>query len=47
MEKEVGGNFLSEILRPKDLAFVISFDVDSNLLQDFTNSSRLLAGGPE
>jgi hypothetical protein len=42
MEKEVGGNFLGEILRPKDLAFVISFDVDSNLLQDFTNSSRRL-----
>src|ERR1700674_975484 len=40
MEKQVGANFLSEILRPKDLAFVISFDVDSNLLQDFTNSSR-------
>src|SRR5579862_9084682 len=42
MEKEVGANFLSEILRPKDMAFVISFDVDSNLLQDFTNSSRRL-----
>ncbi len=42
MEKEVGANFLNEILRPKDLAFVISFDVDSNLLQDFTNSSRRL-----
>jgi VWFA-related protein len=42
MEKEVGGNFLSEILRPKDMAFVISFDVESNLLQDFTNSSRRL-----
>ena len=29
-------------LRPKDEAFVISFDVDINLLQDFTNSvSRL------
>jgi VWFA-related protein len=42
MEKEVGANFLTEILRPKDLAFVISFDVDSNLLQDFTNSSRQL-----
>ena len=42
MEKQVGANFLSEILRPKDLAFVISFDVDSNLLQDFTNSSRRL-----
>ena len=42
MEKEVGANFLNEILRPKDLAFVISFDVESNLLQDFTNSPRLL-----
>jgi len=42
MEKEVGASFLNEILRPKDLAFVISFDVDSNLLQDFTNSTRRL-----
>jgi VWFA-related protein len=42
MEKEVGGSFLESILRPKDEAFVISFDVDINLLQDFTNSvSRL------
>jgi VWFA-related protein len=38
MEKEVGGNFLSEILREKDEAFVISFDVDVDLLQDFTSS---------
>jgi len=42
MEKEVGANFLSEILRDKDEAFVISFDVDTNLLQDFTNSPRVL-----
>jgi len=42
MEKEVGANFLSEILRSKDEAFVISFDVDANLLQDFTNSPRRL-----
>src|SRR5260221_5067922 len=42
MEKEVGANFLPEILRPKDMAFVISFDVDSNLLQHVTNSSRRL-----
>ena len=42
MEKEVGGEFLSQILRDKDLAFVISFDVDVNLLQDFTNSVHLL-----
>ena len=42
MEKEVGGAFLENILRPKDEAFVISFDVDVNLLQDFTNSVRNL-----
>jgi VWFA-related protein len=42
MEKEVGGSFLSEILRPKDEAFVISFDVDVNLLQDFTNNTHRL-----
>jgi len=42
MEKEVGGSFLDSILRPKDEAFVISFDVDAELLQDFTNSTRLL-----
>jgi VWFA-related protein len=42
MEKEVGASFLENILRPKDEAFVISFDIDINLLQDFTNSvSRL------
>ena len=42
MEKEVGASFLENILRPKDEAFVISFDVDVTLLQDFTNSvSRL------
>ena len=42
MEKEVGGSFLENILHAKDEAFVISFDVDITLLQDFTNSvSRL------
>jgi VWFA-related protein len=42
MEKEVGGDFLDSILRPKDEAFVISFDVDVTLLQDFTNSTSRL-----
>jgi VWFA-related protein len=42
MEKEVGGDFLTQILRDKDLAFVISFDVDVDLLQDFTNSIHAL-----
>jgi VWFA-related protein len=42
MEKEVGGSFLDSTLRRKDEAFVISFDSDITLLQDFTNSiSRL------
>jgi len=42
MEKEVGGSFVNQIVREKDLAFVIGFDADVNLLQDFTNSTRLL-----
>ena len=42
MEKQVGGDFLNQILRDKDLAFVISFDVDVDLLQDFTNSVHSL-----
>jgi VWFA-related protein len=42
MEKEVGGNFLSSILREKDMAFVIGFDVNVDLLQDFTNSVHAL-----
>jgi VWFA-related protein len=42
MEKQVGGEFLNQILREKDLAFVIDFDVNVELLQDFTSSVRLL-----
>ena len=42
MEKEVGASFLREVLRPKDLAFVISFDVEVDLLQDYTNESHQL-----
>jgi len=42
MEKQVGGAFLNDILREKDMAFVMSFDVTVDLLQDFTSSSRRL-----
>ncbi|MFB3916468.1 MAG: VWA domain-containing protein [Terriglobales bacterium] len=42
MEKEAGAEFLRDVLRPKDLAFVISFDVNVDLLQDFTNSHKYL-----
>jgi len=43
MEQEAGSEFLSRVLRPKDEAFLASFDVNVDLLQDFTNSSRDLA----
>ena len=42
MEKEVGAAFLKDVLRPKDLAFVISFDVNVDQLHDYTNDARLL-----
>src|SRR6266700_6854520 len=42
MEKQVGGSFLSQILRDKDEAFVISFDIDTELLQDYTNDVHRL-----
>lgn len=42
MEKTVGADFLAQVLRDKDMAFVISFDVNVDLLQDFTNSKKLL-----
>ncbi len=42
-EKEVGGAFLRDVLKEKDEAFVISFDVTVDLLQDYTNSSNMLS----
>ena len=41
LEQQVGGQFLERVLRQKDEAFLISFDVD--LLQDYTNSARQLS----
>lgn len=43
LEQEVGSQFLERVLRSKDEAFLVSFDVNVDLLQDFTNSPRLLA----
>ena len=42
MEQEVGGAFLSDILRPKDMAFVMDFNIGVSLLQDFTSNARRL-----
>ena len=47
MEKQVGGAFLNDILRKNDEAFVIGFDVNVDLLQDFTNDVRRLKAGLE
>lgn len=44
-EKSASLKFFSQILRPKDMAFIISFGADSELLQDFTNSTSLLRRG--
>ncbi|HKR97041.1 MAG TPA: VWA domain-containing protein [Candidatus Angelobacter sp.] len=44
-EKVVAGGFLQKVLTPKDLAFVISFDVSVDLLQDLTGSMHLLRTG--
>src|SRR5215469_4798579 len=43
LEQEAGARFLERVLKPKDEAFLLSFDVDVDLLQDFTNSPRQLA----
>src|SRR5581483_3754542 len=40
MEQETGAEFLAEVLKKKDLAFVINFDLDADLIQDFTNSAH-------
>lgn len=42
MEQEVGASFLRDVLTPKDLAFLISFDVNVSLLQDYTSDASLL-----
>jgi len=42
MEKEVGAAFLKQILTDKDEAFVISFDITVDLLQDFTRDTHRL-----
>ncbi|MBW4027771.1 VWA domain-containing protein [Acidipila rosea] len=43
MEQQTGDSFVKRILRDKDQAFLISFDVQVSLLQDFTSNPRLIA----
>ena len=43
LEQDAGSQFLDHVLRAKDEAFLVSFDVNVDLLQDFTNSPRQLS----
>jgi VWFA-related protein len=43
LEQDAGGQFLRQVLRQKDEAFLLSFDVNIDLLQDYTNSASALA----
>jgi VWFA-related protein len=45
IEKEAASQFFGAVLRPKDLAFLISFGGDADLLQDYTSSPKLLRAG--
>ena len=42
MEQLAGGAFLSQVLKEKDQAFVMDFNVHVSLVQDFTSSARRL-----
>ena len=43
LEKDAGSEFLKDVLTPKDEAFLISFDINIDLLEDYSNSPRELA----
>jgi VWFA-related protein len=43
LEKESGATFLRDVLTPKDEAFLISFDINVDLLSDYTNRASEIA----
>ena len=43
LEQSTGSNFLKQVLGAKDEAFLISFDVDVSLLEDYTNNAAQLS----
>jgi VWFA-related protein len=47
IEKRAAYEFFSQVLRKKDMAFLISFGSEAELLQDFTGSPTLLKAGLE
>jgi len=45
VERQAASAFFSQVLRKQDLAFLISFGEDAELLQDYTSSASLLRRG--
>ena len=45
IERNAASQFFSQVLRKKDEAFLISFGEETELLQDYTSSARLLSQG--
>jgi VWFA-related protein len=45
IERQAAAQFFSSVIRTKDEAFLISFGKSTDLLQDYTNSPRLLSEG--
>ena len=45
VERDAASEFFRDVLRKKDLAFLISFGEETELLQDYTGSGRLLTEG--
>jgi VWFA-related protein len=41
-EQEAATRFLREVMRPKDLTMVMNFDLDANLIADFTENLSIL-----
>jgi VWFA-related protein len=45
IERNAASQFFTQVLRKKDEAFLIQFGEESELLQDYTSSTRLLSAG--
>jgi len=45
IEQSAASQFFSQVLRKKDLAFLLMFGEEAELLQDYTGSARLLTQG--
>ena len=45
IERSAASQFFNQVLRKKDEAFLISFGEECELLQDYTNSARMLSQG--